>query len=104
MTKSDEINELIEVELLPVGGTLCYFLHCRLRLLKVALSTTDIVDFNFEKGPNYYLEGVLNLTLDSSWLGVLDGQLALLADDVHILLTSSRPTHCGRPQLRLLLL
>ena len=50
------------------------------------------------------LEVVLNLTLDSSWLGVLDGQLALLGDDVHVLLPGSRPAHCGRPQLGLLLL
>ena len=50
------------------------------------------------------LEVVLNLTLDSSWLGVLDGQLALLCDDVHILLTGARPAHCSRPQLRLLFL
>ena len=47
---------------------------------------------------------MLNLVLDSGCLGVLDGQLALLGDDVHVLLPGSRPAHCGRPQLSLLLL
>ena len=47
---------------------------------------------------------MLNLALDSGCLGVLDGQLALLRDDVHILLPGARPAHCSRPQLRLLFL
>ena len=31
-------------------GTLCYFLYCRLRLLKVALRTKEIVDLIFVNG------------------------------------------------------
>ena len=31
-----------------MGGTLCYFLYCRLRLLKVALRTKNVVDFIFD--------------------------------------------------------
>ena len=51
-----------------------------------------------------HLKSVLDLALDRGCLGVLDGELALLGDHVHVLLASAGPAHCRRPQLRLLLL
>ena len=86
-----------------MGGPLCYFLYCRLRLLKVALGTTNIaIDIIFNLGilmnrdiHSINLEGMLNLALDSRCLGILDCQLALLRDNIHVLLTSTCPAHSG---------
>ena len=65
-----------------------------------------IIDFNSskKKEDQTYPQGVHNLTLYRSGLGVPDGQLALLGEDVHILLPSARPADSSRPQLSLLLL
>ena len=88
------------VELLAVGGTLCYFLYWRFRLLKLALRTTHILKDAFycprilnEFWAPANLESVLNFTLDSSCLGVLDHQFALLRDNVHVLLSGPCPSH-----------